>query len=233
MPRTAAAWQAHLAHTRADALIILGDLFEAWVGDDAGTQAFEASMLASLASYARRGRLGLMRGNRDFLLSRSLAAGLGGVLLDDPCQLLAQGHRWLLSHGDAWCLADQAYQAVRPQLRSLAWQRDFLSKPLTQRLAMAAAMRHASEAHHRAAARAEDPLAYADVDADTACRALREADAQVLVHGHTHRPGHTRWPAGLSREVLSDWDLDTTDRPRAEVLVLENGLLRREVPQAG
>lgn len=217
LPRTVAAWRDYLKRTRADAVFILGDLFEAWVGDDAATLPFESSCVATLAQAARQRPLHVMRGNRDFLLGAGFFAATGAIELPDPVVLHAPGcagSPLVLAHGDAWCLADADYQRFRAQVRDAAWQAAFLARPLDERLAIGAQMRAASREHQQAAG----PAGYADVDAAAASACLHEAGAQVLVHGHTHRPGSGPLGPGRMRHVLSDWDLDHGNPARAEVL---------------
>lgn len=114
--------------------------------------------------------------------------------------LVAFGERLLLSHGDALCLDDHEYQQFRAQVRSLAWQREFLGRPLEQRHALARAMRDHSERTRGKAV--ED---WVDIDKGTAVRWMHEASAPTLIHGHTHRPQHEDLAPGFVREVLSDW----------------------------
>ena len=214
MPRTAAALRHYLAHTRADVVCLLGDVFEAWVGDDAATALpFERDCVAALAALAQRSRLLLMCGNRDFLFGPALLAATGATGLADPCVLEAFGQRVLLSHGDALCIADAAYQQMRRVVRSEGWQADFLARPLAERLATARALRAQSQAQHATQA----PETYADADPALAAQWLAQAQASVLVHGHTHRPGSAPLPSGPMRHVMSDWDADAA-APRAEVL---------------
>ncbi|TFZ04664.1 UDP-2,3-diacylglucosamine diphosphatase [Ramlibacter rhizophilus] len=217
VPTTFEALDEYLAHTPAQAVFVLGDLFEAWVGDDAAAEpGYEADCAALLASAARRRPLFFMAGNRDFLVGQDLARLCGIGLLHDPTVLVFGGHRWLLSHGDALCTGDAAYQQYRAQVRDPAWMAQFLRKPLAQRHAMARQMRDASRDHQRGLP------AYADVDAASARDALRAARADTLIHGHTHRPGEHALGEGLRRIVLSDWDLQASP-PRAQVLRLSRG----------
>ena len=122
LPRTFDAWAAHLRHTPADAVFILGDLFEVWVGDDARTLPFERRCVDVLAEAASHRSLAFMAGNRDFLLGAAMLRATGMMGLPDPTVLDAWGQRVLLSHGDALCLDDRPYQAFRAEVRSPAWQ---------------------------------------------------------------------------------------------------------------
>jgi UDP-2,3-diacylglucosamine hydrolase len=213
MPATAAAWERFVATTRADAVFMLGDLFEVWVGDDAGARPFEARCIEAIAALARRVPVFVQHGNRDFLLGAGFAAATGATLLADPATVAAFGRRLLLSHGDELCVDDVPYQVFRKQVRDPAYQAAFLAQPLEARLAIAAKMRAASRASH------DEPVTYADVDPTLAREWLAKAGTDTLIHGHTHRPGTQVLPA-WTRHVLSDWDLDTPvpERRRAEVL---------------
>jgi UDP-2,3-diacylglucosamine hydrolase len=214
-PATFEAWQRYLLATPADALFILGDLFEVWVGDDAATQpGFEAQCAALLRSVAERMPVYFMHGNRDFLAGPALAAQCGFALLDDPTVLVLNGVRWLLSHGDLLCLDDTDYLKFRVQVRTPEWQRAFLARPLAERRALARAMRVQSEDRKRS-----PDMVCADVDADAARQWLRQAGAHTLVHGHTHRPADHELGEGLRRIVLSDWDAAASP-PRAQALRL-------------
>jgi len=209
-PATVAAFLSYLARCDADALFILGDLFEVWVGDDAVAPGDVADRCADgLASLAARGcALHFMAGNRDFLLGDGYAARCRMTRLPDPWTLDFAGRRWLLSHGDAWCLADADYQHWRHQVRNPAWMSQFLSRPLPQRQDFA---RHARAESHRQQAQRDT---WADIDAPTARAALHATGATTLIHGHTHRPGWSTLGEGFDRWVLGDWDAQATP-PRA------------------
>jgi UDP-2,3-diacylglucosamine hydrolase len=147
-PQTFLAWHHYLRHSPAQAVFILGDLFEVWVGDDAITlepQGFEARCVRTLRKAANQRDIFFLHGNRDFLIGEAFAQSCGVHLLEDPTVLQFAGHRWLLSHGDAMCLADTAYQEFRSQVRSADWQRPFLAQPLLQRRAAARDLRARSE----------------------------------------------------------------------------------------
>jgi UDP-2,3-diacylglucosamine hydrolase len=207
------AWREYLLHTSAQAVFILGDLFEAWVGDDARHDGFEARGASVLTQAASRRALYFMVGNRDFLLGQEMLDACGVQALPDPVVLRAFGDRVLLSHGDAWCIDDLDYQRFRRQVRDPAWQAKGLKLPLAVRRAVAQNMRSQSELK----AAQNDGLSF-DVDAATALRYMSQAGTPTLVHGHTHRPGSQSLAPGFVRHVLSDWDLDHTAPSRAEVL---------------
>jgi UDP-2,3-diacylglucosamine hydrolase len=223
LPRTAAALADYLQRTGADAVLILGDLFEFWPGDDAAQLPFERHCLERLAAAARQRFVGLMVGNRDFLIRPALLETLGLHPLADPTVLAGFGQRILLTHGDALCLDDRAYQQFRRWARDPGTQAEFLARPLAERIALAAKVRHASEASRGAE---PPPGGWGDIHAGAALDALREAGADRLVHGHTHRPGDDRLAPGIERHVLSDWDLDAAPA-RAGVLRLSAAGLQR------
>ena len=214
-PATFEAWRGYMETTPADAIFILGDLFEVWIGDDAAAlPGFEAQCAEVLRSTAQRRPVFFMHGNRDFLLGPAFAAACGIALLADPTVLVLHGERWLLSHGDELCLEDHEYLQFRAQVRSPDWQQAFLARPLEERRALARSMRTQSEDRKRS-----PDMVWADVDPDAAREWLRRADARTLVHGHTHRPAEHDLGDGLRRIVLSDWDT-AAHPPRAHVLGL-------------
>jgi len=214
-PDTLAAWHHYLQTTPADALFILGDLFEVWVGDDAldDPGSFESQACALLQAANRQRALFFLHGNRDFLIGPGFARHTGATLLHDPTVLVWQGQRLLLSHGDALCLDDVDYQRFRVQARSVQWQEHFLAQPLAQRRAQARGIRAESEARKQSGA------VYADVDGPAAIAWLQAARATTLVHGHTHRPAEHPLAPDVRRVVLSDWDA-AAQPPRADVLRL-------------
>ena len=228
------AWQHYLAGTAADAVFILGDLFEVWVGDDAaGAPGFERDCGRILAQAALRHDVFFMPGNRDFLVGDAFLAASGMRGLHDPTVLEYAGQRWLLSHGDALCLDDIDYQQFRRVVREPAWQQTVLARPLAERRTLARQIRQ-----HGTRSAGADPAGYADVDADAARAWLTAARATTLIHGHTHRPGDhdlgapnlpAPAPPGtarLQRVVLSDWDAAATPA-RAQVLRLSAAGLQR------
>jgi len=214
-PATVAAFTHYLATTQADALFILGDLFEVWVGDDAIQEpgSFEAEACAALQASARRLPVYFMHGNRDFLAGPAFLAHCGITGLADPTVLVFGSQRYVLSHGDLLCLDDGEYQRFRVEARSAAWQQRFLSQPLSARRVQARGIRQESEA------KKQSGMPYADVDGPEAVQWLQAAQARTLIHGHTHRPASHMLAPGLQRVVLSDWDAAARP-PRAEVLRL-------------
>jgi UDP-2,3-diacylglucosamine hydrolase len=211
-PETAHAWMQAVRQSQADALFILGDLFEVWVGDD-DDSAFVTQCIDALAHVAQHRAVFFMHGNRDFLAGASLMQRTGMQALPDPCVLPLGRTRCVLTHGDQLCLEDTDYLAFRAQVRSPAWQAEFLARPLDERRALARQMRAQSES------RKQTQTHYADVDAHMAREWLDEADAHVLIHGHTHRPGQQALGSAAAppaspklRWCLSDWD--ATAQPR-------------------
>ncbi|MES2509243.1 MAG: UDP-2,3-diacylglucosamine diphosphatase [Pseudomonadota bacterium] len=226
-PATFAAWQHYMQTTPADAVFILGDLFEAWVGDDAvnddisaAATSFDDRCAHVLGETAGRLPVFFMHGNRDFLVGQGLMDLCNATLLDDPTVLVFNKHRWLLSHGDALCLDDADYMTFRAQVRSSAWQKAFLARPLAERQEIARGLRAQSEARKSSGA------TYADLDAAATRAWLQAAHAQTLIHGHTHKPAVHDLGGRLNRVVLSDWDLAASP-PRAEVLRLSAHGLQR------
>jgi UDP-2,3-diacylglucosamine hydrolase len=206
----------YLRDTPADALFILGDLFEVWIGDDAAQPgSFEARCGEALHSAAQRLPVYFMHGNRDFLLGNGFLRESGMQGLSDPTVLVFGGERLLLSHGDVLCLDDVDYLRFREQVRDPVWQAAFLARPLEERRAFARGIRGESEARKHL-----HGVAYTDLDASAARAWLQDSQAATLVHGHTHRPavhdlGNASSP--LQRVVLSDWDAEAHP-PRLEAL---------------
>ncbi|MDE2417454.1 MAG: UDP-2,3-diacylglucosamine diphosphatase [Burkholderiales bacterium] len=212
-PQTFEAWAAYLHGTPANAVFILGDLFEVWVGDDvlSDPTSFEARCAQTLRVAASKRQIYIMHGNRDFLMGPALMHFCQAQLLADPVVLAFAGERWLLTHGDALCLDDLPYQSFRTTVRNAAWQQEFLAKPLQERQSIARGIRDQSEARKRVQA------SYADVDSATASQWLRAAHAGHMIHGHTHQPATHLLRGNRERIVLSDWDVQAIP-PRAQVL---------------
>ena len=218
------AWAAHLASTPADAVFILGDLFEAWVGDDVAATSFESRCEIVLREASRRRAIAFMPGNRDFLVGDALLQRAGVMRLADPTIAVAFGTRALLSHGDALCLADTGYQRFRRVVRQPWLQRTFLSLPRSRREAAGKLLRS------RSSTKSVTPRAYADLDETATAAWMSAADTPALVHGHTHAPAsHSVASAGV-RHVLTDWHVDASTR-RAEVLRWTAHGFARVVPE--
>lgn len=215
----------YLQSTPADALFVLGDFFEVWVGDDAATPGSVGEQCTQLLrSASARLKLFFMHGNRDFLVGEHTLQQCQATLLHDPTLLLLGKQRILLSHGDALCLADTDYLAFRSQVRSLAWQSAFLIRPLSERQQIARDLRAQSEARKQTQRNTGQP--FIDVDNEAAAQWLIANQANTLIHGHTHQPAtHSLGEHNgekLTRVVLSDWDA-LASPPRREVLRLTPG----------
>jgi UDP-2,3-diacylglucosamine hydrolase len=187
----------------ADALYLLGDLFEVWVGDD-DDNPDNARACAGLARLAASGAaVYVLHGNRDFLLGEGFAKRTGVKLLPDPVLIDLYGTPTLLSHGDVFCTEDPAYQELRSIVRRPDWQRRFLSLPLPARRELASVARAGSKAHTQRTI----PIIM-DVNPDAVTRAFRATGARRLIHGHTHRPAiHPFVVDGVNAErvVLAPW----------------------------
>ncbi|HVL58714.1 MAG TPA: UDP-2,3-diacylglucosamine diphosphatase [Burkholderiaceae bacterium] len=219
--------QALQRHGReADHLFLLGDLFEVWVGDD-DDEPLGAQLLEVLTELSGRGvRVRLMRGNRDFLLDSPLPGAAtspfsvrcGAMLLPDPVTLDLHGTRTVLTHGDALCTDDVGYQAWRRTCRDPRWQQAFLSRTLAERRALA---RHARD--HSESDKSGKAEYLMDVNPLAVLRLFDASGADLMIHGHTHRPAsHRLEHAGrtLQRTVLTDWD---SAARRGAMLWIERG----------
>jgi len=188
---------------RADALYILGDLFEAWIGDD--DDAWLPARVASALKTVRDAGVPIyfIAGNRDFLLGEDYARRAGMTILDDGTVVDLHGTQTLLMHGDTLCTDDAAYLAFRKQVRDPAWQRQFLSQPLSARRAFAQKARNISREHT-----SQTAMAIMDVNQGAVAVALRNAHVTRMIHGHTHRPAIHDFEldnAPARRIVLGDW----------------------------
>lgn len=204
LPRISAGFFKLLEAARgADALYVLGDLFEVWVGDD-NPDAYNQSIVAAFRALTDAGtRLYFLHGNRDFLLGPAFAEATGGTLLPAEQVIDCYGRKILVMHGDQLCTLDEKYMAFRAQSRDPAWQQMMLEKPLDQRLMIASMWRMQSKANN-----ANKPENIMDVTPADVLRALEESGVQTLLHGHTHRPAvHDLTVAGQAarRVVLGDW----------------------------
>jgi UDP-2,3-diacylglucosamine hydrolase len=189
--------------SHAEALYILGDLFEVWVGDDDDAPD-KARVCGALAQLTAGGvACFALHGNRDFLLGERFSTRTGVQLLPDPVVADFEGERVLLTHGDALCVDDRSYQELRSTVRAAAWQRRFLSLPLETRMLLADEARAGSRAH---TARVIPRIM--DVNAEAVAAAFRTGGVRRIIHGHTHRPAiHEMQLAGAPawRIVLGAW----------------------------
>jgi len=187
----------------ADALYILGDLFEYWVGDDGLALPFPAQVAAMLSPVGRKVPTYFMHGNRDFLVAERFCNETGIRLAPDPTVIDLYGEQALLVHGDTLCTDDTQYQAFRAQVRNPAWQAAALARPLDERVAIARGMRSDSQA-------AKDAKSAEIMDVTPAAveEAFEQSGCRLMIHGHTHRPGrHVHRVRGEEcvRWVLADW----------------------------
>ncbi|MGE4072558.1 MAG: UDP-2,3-diacylglucosamine diphosphatase [Lysobacterales bacterium] len=182
------------------ALYLLGDVFEAYLGDD-DDDPLVAAVCTQLRALADAGiALRFTHGNRDFLLGQAFAARAGLRLLDTQEVIELGRHRALLLHGDTLCTDDVEYQGIRRQLRDPHWQAQFLAQPLAARRAFAAQARAQSSAHTASAA-----AEIMDVNAQAVAAVFAESGADWIIHGHTHRPALHRLEGQRRRIVLGDW----------------------------
>lgn len=188
----------------ADALYILGDLFEYWIGDEAVDAPEYRPMIAGLRALSDAGvPLYVMHGNRDFLMGPGFEHATGCRLLPDPARIDLYGTAVLLSHGDALCTRDQEYMAFRAIVRGTEWQQGFLAKSVAEREAIARNYRELSR-QSTAAKRAE----IMDVTPEAVSELMRGHGVRHLIHGHTHRPAEHLFEldgAPARRVVLGDW----------------------------
>jgi UDP-2,3-diacylglucosamine hydrolase len=205
-PHTTAAFFAFLANKAAacDQLYILGDFFDAWIGDD-DDRPFAEEVAQALKNIAAKGvQIFFQHGNRDFLLGENYAARCGMQLLPALQIIEREGQRYLLAHGDQFCTHDSAYQQFRTLVRNSEWQQDFLAKPIAERRAIAAQLRAKSKEAN--SMKAEDIM---DVTPSEIMNVLIEQQCNTLIHGHTHRPARhpLTLPDGSAAEriVLGDW----------------------------
>jgi UDP-2,3-diacylglucosamine hydrolase len=217
MPRTADRFFEFLEKEARDheALIILGDLFEYWVGDDVKARSpFHREVAQKIKALTQSGtQVYFMHGNRDFLLGERYAKNANMTLLQDPLVMTIADRPCLLTHGDALCTADQAYQRFRSIVRCPWVQKLFLNLPTALRVYIASTLRSNSTAKYQKAARYTPEIVQikGDVTLNACAKALKDNNCARMIHGHTHRPGyHQENLNGQSWErwVLSDWDFD-------------------------
>lgn len=206
-PHITAAFLHFLSHTviKADALYILGDLFEYWAGDDDLDDAHHRLIIDAFKSLTNAGvKVFFMHGNRDFLISSGFCQAAHITLLQDPCLIELYGKQILLSHGDALCTDDADYMAFRNQVRNSQWQTDFLNQSLAARKKYIESIRNRSE-HEKTQKSAQ----IMDVNTQAVADLLKTFDYPPLfIHGHTHRPKQHRLEIDghpITRIVLGDW----------------------------
>ena len=213
-----------LAASEASALLLPGDIFDAWIGDDVAVVAppWLAQDLMALKACAARIPVWLGRGNRDFLMGGALAAGVGAQLLPEQVLVSVDGRTFLLSHGDEYCTDDVAYQQFRSMVRNPEWQAGFLAKSIPERLALAAQARGESMVANQT--KSSEIM---DVNADAVAEAIRKTGVSLVIHGHTHRPGRNILTVDgnrCERWVLPDWDCEASapgGKPRGGWMVID------------
>lgn len=193
----------HTQAVGAEKLYILGDFFDAWIGDD-DDSALNTEVAQELKKLSNSGTdIFLMHGNRDFLLGENFAERAGAKMVDEGTIIDLYGHPTLILHGDQLCISDQQYIAFRKQVRSPQWQQQILAQPLAARRILAAQLREKSQEMN--SLKAEDIL---DVTESEVVQVMKDANVKRLIHGHTHRPArHPLQIDGESAEriVLGDW----------------------------
>ena len=186
-------------------LFILGDLFDYWVGDDDLDNPLHQSILPALRDLTDTGaKLSMMRGNRDFLISKRLSELTDAHILPDPYVIDLHGQRTLLSHGDQWCTDDEEYQAIRSMVITDQWVDDFLKLPISERHDRAKGYRQKSNV----AKQAKD-AEIMDVSVKTVEDAFKAYNCHRIIHGHTHRHAHHQHLIDArihERFVLADWN---------------------------
>lgn len=205
-----------LAASEAKALLLPGDIFDAWIGDDVAVMAppWLAQDLMAIKATAAKIPVWLGRGNRDFLMGEALAAGLGARMLPEEVLVTIGSRTLLLSHGDEYCTDDVAYQQFRAMVRNPAWQAGFLARSIPERLTLAAQARGESMVANQT--KSSEIM---DVNPDAVAKAVRQAGVSIVVHGHTHRPGRNVMSVDgkiCERWVLPDWDCDHLENGQKE-----------------
>jgi UDP-2,3-diacylglucosamine hydrolase len=204
-----------------DSLIILGDFFEVWVGDDDDAPIANRVRELLFETSQRGCDISIARGNRDFMLGERFAADIGASLLEDETLLTIAGQPAILLHGDTLCTDDQDYQRFRTMVHDAGWQEEMMKKPLTERRELARQLRALSI--DAASNKPEDIM---DVNAEAVTDLMAASGATLMIHGHTHRPDRHRLPEG-ERIVLGDWT-DTSGwllREQGETLTLEQFII--------
>ena len=204
-PDITKAFLGFLEHTasKAEKLYILGDLFEAWIGDDDQND-FISNIQSALLKINKTTEVFFMHGNRDFLIGSEFASSSGLKLLNDPSSEEMFGNQVLLMHGDLLCIEDHDYQAFRKTSRDPKWQNEFLTKTIKERREIAHNLRTISK--EATGTKKEEIM---DVSATEVIRIMKESSVNLLIHGHTHRPKSHKIKVNdqpAERIVLGDWD---------------------------
>ena len=214
---------------KVEAVFILGDLFEYWVGDDASFHSpFQQEMKRAIATLSTKVKTYFLHGNRDFLIGAHFLNKTGMILLSDPSKIMIADNAYVLCHGDSLCTADIGYQVFRGWVRKAWLQKLFLKMPLNWRRSIANHLRSNSGIQYQRSIKtnADGVRAKTDVTLAACAAVLREQAGNQLIHGHTHLPAHHQENLGdqeWQRWVLSDWDLDHPEsgRPRASALMID------------
>lgn len=223
-PRTLAAFLRFLDEQARGAgqLYLLGDIFEYWAGDDDLADPFNARVVAALRALADAGvAIFWLAGNRDFLVGPAFAEAAGVTLLSEPHVIEAGPHRIALVHGDAECTLDTGYMAFRAQVRDPAWQAQFLAMPLEKRKAIIAGLREGSREAH--GTKSYETM---DVTPEGLDAVYAKTGADVLIHGHTHRPALHHYQ-DKRRYVLPDWELDHTPQRGGFIALFADGRIEQ------
>jgi UDP-2,3-diacylglucosamine hydrolase len=215
---------------KAEAIFILGDLFEYWVGDDTSLSSpFQQEVLSALANLSAKTKTYYLHGNRDFLIGSHFLKKTGMTLLADPSLIDIAGEQYLVCHGDSLCTADIGYQIFRSFVRKSWIQKLFLTMPLSWRRSIANSLRsnsHTQYQHNASQSSALNSIR-TNVTLEACGAAMKDHSMDKLIHGHTHLPGHHQEQLGQQtwqRWVLSDWDLDhpVSAAPRASALSINS-----------
>ena len=190
-----------------DTLYILGDLFESWIGDD-NVSELSQFVIDQLNSLSKQGiHIGIMHGNRDFLIGQDFCDAASIELINDPCIIEINGEKAMLTHGDQLCTDDHEYQAFRSVVRNPIWQKDFLNFPISKREKIAGETKDASK-HSKV----QKTMEIMDVNPDAVLKAFDENAVEIMIHGHTHRPSVHKISNDQNhfiRYVLGDWSKES------------------------
>jgi len=189
-----------------DTLYILGDLFESWIGDD-NVSELSQFVIDQLNSLSKQGiHIGIMHGNRDFLIRQDFCDAASVELINDPCIIEINGEKAMLTHGDQLCTDDHEYQAFRSVVRNPIWQKDFLNFPISKREKIAGETKDASK-HSKV----QKTMEIMDVNPDAVLKAFDENAVGIMIHGHTHRPNVHKISNQneFTRYVLGDWSKES------------------------
>ncbi|MBS1186342.1 MAG: UDP-2,3-diacylglucosamine hydrolase protein [Burkholderiaceae bacterium] len=225
-PKTAQAFHAFLRGParQTQQLFLLGDIFESWAGDDDLATPWNREICDAIRAVSDAGvEIGWIGGNRDFLVGKKFAREAGFSLLADPHVVTLAGQRIVLTHGDALCTDDVGYMAFRAKVRNTLAQKLFLAMPLSKRKSIIEGMRSDSVAAQKA-----KTSAIMDVNAGAVDELFAQTGAEVMIHGHTHRPArHDLADGKRTRHVLTDWDADSKPERGGWLALFSDGTLRR------